>query len=189
MKNKTLFQFPGVYLLLCLTFTMSLHTYSQESDKSCSKPKIEVKEVKSGKSLVIKTTVPTSEIGPKMGEMYGKLFDFLGDNNIGPTGPPFTVYYKFEPEGNTTFETGIPVAEEVEGNGEILFKKFPEMKVISTMYTGAYENMMPVYEALTKYLEENNLESDGTSWEIYLTDPNEIEDPNENQTLIYFPVK
>ncbi len=188
MKNKSLFISSGIFFLVCLLLSFSFQVFSQESD-NITDLKIEVKKIESVKALVIKTSVPMNEIGPKMGEMYGKLFDFLEKNDIKPAGPPFAVYYEFNPEGNTTFETGIPVTENVEGNEEISFKEFPAMKVITTLYYGAYENLMPVYKALGKYLEKNKLESDGTTWEIYLTDPNEMEDPNENQTIIYFPIK
>ena len=188
MKNKSLFYSSGISFLICLLLSLSFKVFSQESN-DITGLKIEVKEVEAAKALVIKTSVPINEIGPKMGEMYGKLFGFLEENNIEPVGPPFAVYYEFNPEGNTTFETGIPVAQTVEGNEVISFKEFPAMKVATTIYTGAYETFIPVYEALSKYLEENKLESDGTTWEIYLTDPNEVEDPNENQTIIYFPIK
>ena len=63
------------------------------------------------------------------------------------------------------------------------------MKVVARFYTGAYENMMPVYHEMEKYMKDHELESDNTAWEIYLTDPNEVEDPNQNQTIIYFPLK
>jgi len=42
---------------------------------------------------------------------------------------------------------------------------------------------------LDQYLKDNKLESTGTTWEVYLTDPNEVASPEENQTLIYFPIK
>jgi effector-binding domain-containing protein len=134
-------------------------------------------------------TVPTAEIGPKMGEAYGKIFGYLGQNNIQPAGSPFAVYTEFNPNGNTTFEAGVPVAAQIESKGDILFKEYPAMKVLSTLYTGAYENMASVYEALTKYMKDKGLQSTSESWEVYLTDPSQVKTPAENQTLIYFPLK
>ena len=63
------------------------------------------------------------------------------------------------------------------------------MKAVSTLYTGSYENMEPVYNDIMKYIEENELESTGNSWEIYLTDPSKVASPDDNKTLIYFPIK
>jgi effector-binding domain-containing protein len=124
-----------------------------------------------------------------MGELYQQLFSYMGSAQIQPAGPPFAVYYSYEPEGNTVFETGIPVQGKSEGKGEIIYKEYPGMKVVSTLFIGAYEDMGHIYQALENYLKENKLESTGSSWEVYLTDPGEVESPDENKTLIYFPIK
>lgn len=62
-----------------------LKTISQENGK------IEVKQIKAVQAIVIKADVPTSEISQKMGELYAKLFGYLGQNQLQPAGPPFAV--------------------------------------------------------------------------------------------------
>jgi effector-binding domain-containing protein len=188
MKTKSLKKF-GLFSLLILAVSFSAFDYLNEPDKKKCETKIEIKNVESQKGLVIKVDVPTSEIGAKMGELYGQLFGYMGANNITPAGPPFAVYYSYEPEGNTVFEAGVPVQSKVAGSGNIVFKEFPVMKVVSTLYKGAYEEMEPVYISLDQYIKDNELESTGTCWEIYLTDPKEVASPDDNQTLVYFPIK
>lgn len=150
--------------------------------------KIEVKNIDASKALITKMDVETSQVGPSMGEAYGKLFAFLGQKNVQPTGAPFAVYLKFDPQGNTVYEAGVPVKEKVESTGDVQYKEYPAMKVVSVLHTGSYEKMIPVYEALDKYVKENKLKATGVSWEVYLTDPNETA-PEQNQTIIYFPIE
>lgn len=178
MKNKIKpfksFVFTAILFISCV---VSAQEYN-----------IEVKNVDATRAVIIKAETASSDIGQSMGEIYGKLFSFLGQKNVSPAGAPFAVYYKFDPQGNTEYEGGVPVKGKIETSGEISFKEYPAMKVVSVMYTGAYENMMPVYNAIDKYIKDNKLEKAGASWEVYLTDPDETT-PEKNQTIIYFPVK
>ncbi len=188
MKTKS-FKRIGMLSLFVLAVSFSAFDFIDEPGKENSEAEFEIKNVEAQKSLVIKADIPTSEIGPKMGEIYSQLFEYLEANNITPVGPAFAVYYSFEPEGNTVFEAGVPVKDKVKGSGDIAYKEYAAMKVVSTLYIGAYDNMMSIYTAMEKYLKDNKLESTGSSWEIYLTDPSEVATPDENQTLIYFPIK
>jgi effector-binding domain-containing protein len=148
-----------------------------------------IKQIDSQKALVLKADIPIAQISQKMGEMYGRLFDYLGEKNIQPTGAPFAVYYAFDPKGNVVFEAGVPIAANVEVKEDMVIKEFPAMKAATCLYKGAYEKMEPVYNELNKYIQDNQLKQTGISWEVYLTDPSTLKDPNENQTLIYFPVE
>ncbi|MFO7655612.1 MAG: GyrI-like domain-containing protein [Bacteroidales bacterium] len=187
MKTKPFFMMIAV-MLFFTGFNLSVSAQKKQSDCP-SGPKIEVKNVDAQKAFVIKAEVPTSEVGPKMGELYGKLFAYMGQNQVQPAGPPFAVYYSFDPKGNTVFEAGVPVAAKTGTDGDVVYKEFEAMKVVSTLYVGPYEKMLPVYEAMQKYVKDNNLKDNGTAWETYLTDPNEEKDPEKFQTIIWFPVK
>jgi effector-binding domain-containing protein len=162
---------------------------AQDTEKKYSHTDILVKEIDAQKALVMKADIPSSAIGEKMGEMYSTLFPYLQTKGIAPAGATFAVYYSYDPNGNTVFEAGVPIAEATEGNENITYKEFPVMKVVSTLYTGAYEDMSPVYIEIQQYMEENKIEWTGTSWEVYLTDPSMVKDKSQNKTIIYFPVK
>ena len=105
MKTKPLI----LKVLVCLFLAGQFHVAgAQDQEKTTVPLKIEIKHIDAQKALIIKADVPTSEVGPKMGEMYGELFSYLGQNQINPVGPPFAVYYSFDPQGNTIFEAGVP---------------------------------------------------------------------------------
>jgi len=179
MKNNLL-----CMIIMSFIFFLQSNVFSQGSHTP-----IEVKDMSAMKALVIKADIPMSELGTKMGEVYGKVFTYIGEKGLSPVGGAFAVYYSWEPNGNVVFEAGVPVSEKVEGSGDIEYKEFPQVKAVSTLYTGSYEGFHPVYADLQTYIAENKLETTGVSWEIYLTDPSTMQDPNQNQTLIYFPLK
>ncbi len=156
---------------------------------SFGQSKIEVKQIDAQKAVVIKITVPSSELMNKMGELYGSLFGYLGTNSIQPAGAPFAVYYEYNPQGNVTMEAGVPVSAEVKDADNIKYKEYPAMKVVSTLYVGPYDKVGPTYELIQKYLKDNNLQQAGATWEVYLTNPQEEQDQSKYQTMIYFPVK
>lgn len=183
MKTKLSLITIAITLVMCST---SAYLMAQESAKV---PKIERKEIAAQKAVSIRVAIPSSAIKQKMSEMYGKLYSYLGANNIQPTGVPFAVYYAFDPNGNTDFEVGIPVGTTVKSSGDIKFKEYPAMKVLAALYVGPYENSGPVYEALMKYAKDNKLETLAPMWEIYLTDPSKETDPAKYQTLIYHVLK
>jgi effector-binding domain-containing protein len=184
MKTKPFFM--KFLMILLLTGIYSLAVIAQESKECKTESKIEVKVMGAQKALVIKADVPTAEVGPKMGEIYGFLFNYTVQNQINPVGPPFAVYLSFDPEGNTVFEAGLPVAEVVSGSGEVEYREYPATKAVSLLYTGPYEKMGPAYEKIMQYISENNLKDKGIAQEVYLTDPNEEQDPEKFQTIINF---
>jgi effector-binding domain-containing protein len=126
--------------------------------------KFEIKEIGIQKTLILTMTVPSSQISQKMGEAYGKLFAYLGQKGITPTGAPFAVYKQYDPKGNTTFDAGVPVPSKVEGSGDMVYREYPAMKVLSTLYIGAYAKVEPVYGAMIKYMKDNGLKTSNVAW-------------------------
>jgi effector-binding domain-containing protein len=183
--KKHLFSFILLLGLLLPPFCL----YAQDKDSKAPGSVIKVQQVEVQKTIVVRFDVASSEIGPSMGKAFEKLFGFLGANGIAPVGPPFAVYYSYDPSGHTVFEAGIPVSDTVGGNDEVMYKEFPAMKVVTTQFQGPYDAMEPVYTELFNYIAANGLTSDGTSWEVYLTDPSQVADPKDNLSVIYLPLK
>lgn len=178
-----------LFAVLCCLQAGTINLNAQEGSGIAPGTAIELKQVDAMKAVVVKFDIPMAEIGEAMGQAYGKLYGFLGANGITPAGPPFAVYYSFNPGGNTVFEAGVPVGNAVKGNEEISFREFPAMQVVYTLYEGPYDAMEPTYGEMNKYMAEKGLESDSTAWEIYLSDPTQVTDPKDYQTIIYMPIK
>ena len=178
-----------VLLSLVMILVSVARINAQDEEKKWSNTPFEIKTIEAQKALVMKADVPMSDISAKMGEIYQSTFSYVMQNNIQPAGPAIAVYYSWDPEGNIVFEAGVPVTGEVNGQGDILLKEYPEMKALTTLYTGSYEDMEPIYGELMEYIKDKELEWTGTTWEVYLTDPEKVKDPSMNKTLIYFCLK
>ena len=182
-------KFQTVLLCLAMIIMTFAKANAQDEEKKWSSTPFEIKTVEAQKALVMKADVPMSDISTKMGEIYQATFSYVMENNIQPAGPAIAIYNSWDPEGNIVFEAGVPVASKAEGKGDIILKEYPEMKVLTTLYTGSYENMEPVYNKLMQYVKDEELEWTGVTWEVYLTDPQAVKDPAMNKTIIYFCLK
>src|SRR5512133_1770327 len=89
--------------------------------------KFEIKEIGIQKTVIVTMTVPSAQIGAKMGEAYAKLYAYFGQKGIQPVGAPFAVYTQDDTNGNTTFEAGMPVSSKVDGQGDVVYKEYPAM--------------------------------------------------------------
>jgi len=141
--------------------------------------------------LGIKTSMPANpeEIGPKMGEIFGKLMSYVAQANIQPIGMPLTVYYNLNSE-NIEMECGIPVGENTPVSGdEINLKKTGGVKVVKAIHMGDYHNLMNTYKEVAKYMEDNHLTEVGNPWEVYVTDPGQLPDTTQWITEVYYPVE
>jgi len=170
-------------------YQKSVTTLKGDTAKKCSQITIEVKELEAAKVLAIKATVKSDAVGAKLGELYPRLMDCLKESGIEMTGPPYSKYYSWDPEGETEMEAGIPVSGAVECEEDIEYIELPPCKVVTCMHTGPYEEIGPVYDAIQAYITEKGMTISGAVWEVYVTDPNSEPDPAKYKTQVYFPVE
>ena len=193
MKKINLLAITIVFLMAqTIVFGSDMHKPDMSSGDSvakCPEMNIIVKEVKAVKALTINATAPSMEVGAKLGELYPKLMNYIKEKEIQMAGPPFAIYHKWDPQGDTELAAGIPVAAETGGEGEIEYVEFPAMKVVTSIHFGPYESLGPVYEDIQKYINKKGLKINGSSWELYLIGPDTETDANKYQTQIYFPVE
>lgn len=138
----------------------------------------------------IRVPMPTNteEIGPKMGQLYGQLGAFMGQNSIAQVGMPMTVYY-INDDGSMDMEVALPTATLVENTSRnIIAKITPTGIVLKGIHMGDYNNLHSSYEEILKYAEDNNYEQAAAMYEIYVTDPGEVDTVNW-QTDIYIPIR
>jgi hypothetical protein len=59
------------------------------------------------------------ELGSVVPPLTGRVFDWLAARGIASAGPPFWRYVVVDMETKLELQTGVPLATQVEGNGEI----------------------------------------------------------------------
>lgn len=131
----------------------------------------------------------------QISDMIPELYEFAEKNGVVIVGAPIFVCHETsveeameaEAKGNADVEVVFPVAGDVKASGEIKHYELAGGKMAKTVHKGPYEAMVPTYEKLYAWLEENGKHIVGPTWEIYLSDPREVP-PEEYITEIYVPV-
>jgi effector-binding domain-containing protein len=140
-------------------------------------------------TLSIQDSAMVDMIGPKMGEMYGKLMGFMTERNIQMAGPPYTIYYSWDYNKPFVFEAGIPVQSPATGEGEIMTAEIAAGDVLCAPYYGSYEGTGSLHEKIQLYLAAKHIQYVGYPWEVYVTDPMTEPDTSKWLTMIYYRIK
>lgn len=143
--------------------------------------------------MYVTSSAKTSELGLKMGPMFGEVMGFVEQNNLQTAGMPFTVYNQInEANGTVIFSTALPVKENIvtpEGSN-VLCGYLEPTSAVKTVLKGNYTNLGEAYSKAKTYIKDENLIVDITKnmFEIYANDPGLVSNPAEWMTEIYIPV-
>lgn len=159
-----------------------------------TEPTLEHRPVQHFAGIRTLTTMPN--LGSAIMENHDRIYRWLGENNIEPSGPPFIRYHVIDMQGDMDVELGVPVAKPIEGNGTVKSNTLPEGDYLVTLYTGPYEDLISVTGNFLKWAGENDVHfrkspSDkGEVWEsrleYYIKDPGNETDPNKFETELAF---
>lgn len=122
------------------------------------------------KVLSIRTKSSMQELPEKIGEAYQEIFHYMMENNENPSGDPFVGYFNMD-MNNLDVEIGYPIGKTLPDRGNIKMSEIPSGRYASTVHTGPYKKLELAYNALTKWMDENNHKANGTCYEVYLNDP------------------
>ncbi len=130
-----------------------------------------------------------NEIGPKLGECYGKISDWIRKNDMKVTGAPLAIYHTFSETSAFDMEPAIPVNRATASSTDIKKGELPAQMVIVADYYGAYEKTGLAHEAIDQWAKNNGKNIIGAPWEQYITDPIAEPDTAKWLTKVYYPVK
>ena len=134
-----------------------------------------------------------SEIGAKMGLLFGQVSGFMSENKIPQDGMPFTIYNQIdELNSSTIFSACIPVANRVitPKDSPVLSGYMWPVTALKTTLKGNYQNLGEAYTKANEYIATNNLKLHPSAkmFEIYRNDPGLITNPANWLTEIYIPL-
>jgi effector-binding domain-containing protein len=86
---------------------------------------------------------------------------------------------------NLSVEMGFALNREAPGTDTIKAGFIPAGKKAVTLYKGAYRDMAPVYEAMSKWISESGHKPTGVVYEHYYNSPDEVPE-SELLTKIVF---
>jgi len=122
-------------------------------------------------------------------DAFKSLSEYLDKQGIKPAGPPMTIYTETDDAG-FSFEAAyvIAAAPAEPPKGDIAVGPAPTGKALKFVHRGSYDAMDSTYEAITNYLDDKHLESQGLFIEEYVTDP--VKTNAENLMVnVFVPVK
>jgi effector-binding domain-containing protein len=150
---------------------------------------IETVQAKSQPMIYVRRTssMAPDDIGKAMGEAFGMLGKFIGENNIAVAGPALSIYHDYSEKG-VVMDIGFPVAAGVEAGGEIELGETPGGKALKAVHRGPYDTLRNTYDALGDHMKENGIPMPPLSWEVYVSDPATTPEA-ELVTEIFMPVE
>lgn len=123
----------------------------------------------------------------ELGKAYHSIMEYLGELGEESVDMPFAAYYNMDME-NLDVEMGFPVLKTLPSKDEMCAGQIPAGKKAVCMYKGAYKEMGPVYEAMTKWISDNSQEPTGAVYEFYYNSPINVPE-SELLTKIVFLLK
>ncbi|MFD0977877.1 SRPBCC family protein [Salinimicrobium gaetbulicola] len=140
------------------------------------------------------TAAKLGEVNARASKMISQVSVYMDDNNISISGKPFIIYNQRDERNNSSiFSAAVPTPSQVitPSGSPVLNGYLAPQKVVKTTLKGHNKNAAEAWEKTYRYIEENGLEVDprGQAFEIFITNPLEVENPALWVTEIYIPVQ
>lgn len=140
-------------------------------------------------ALVIPATTTSDTLSAMLAELLPEVFVYALASGAGPSGPPFTRYLAWNPDGSVELEAGVPVLRPAPDSGRIRCIEIDDTQAAVVVHTGPYEELGEAYAALGAWVKANGRETAGPCLESYLTDPAQVADPAGCRTEVIWPVR
>jgi effector-binding domain-containing protein/carbon monoxide dehydrogenase subunit G len=160
-----------------------------------SKPPVAQKEIKIEATTVTEThylavrdTVSVFSISSKLGLFYHQVGEVMKKQKLNMAGAPFAIYYT-ESKTNWDMDAAIPTDKPGKADGIVKPGTIKSGHAVVAHYFGDYMKVSAAYEALHKWIAQNDKKIIGAPWEVYMNDPGIETDTAKWQTDVYFPVQ
>lgn len=151
---------------------------------------ISLEESYATNALVIAIEGTMEEIGPQMMTGFPELYQEVEAQGLTPAGPAFAHYLDFDEAANFSHVLlGAPVNKEGKASGRVVPKFYEKTKAVAATHYGKYDYFRESYDAIGKFIMDNNLEVTGEAFEVYINGAMESENPMDWETMIAFPLK
>ena len=149
---------------------------------------IGIQDIAETKALVIKERVHQDEMSEVVPKDIAEVHAYVQELGLGFHGPPLCVCPFPNQDGTLDAEIGWPVPDDVPGRGHIELLTLPATRALVMKHVGPFTALGSSYRLMSELMEENGLTAAAAPREIYVTDPEEVSDPNQYETLIVWPI-
>ena len=143
----------------------------------------------------IREPVTMETIG-RIADRLPELFAWLGKQGVEPSDAPFFRYWVIDMDRELDVEVGVPVAEAIPGDGDIVAGTLPAGRFVTTTHIGHPDELIDATSRLLDWADEQGVRWDvqetpqGDAWgcrlEIYRTDPAVEPDMSRWETDLVF---
>jgi DNA-binding transcriptional MerR regulator len=147
-----------------------------------------IDEVEEQRLIAVVDRAHTDEMSTVVPRGITEVHDYLEEVGAVPVGPPVCVCPFPDDEGMVETTVGWPVAPEVPGRGRIVVETLLATRALLLTHTGPYTELGRSYRLMSEAMERNGLTGTGPPREIYRTDPAQVPDPNDYETVIVWPI-
>ena len=130
-------------------------------------------------------TAPTVLVD-QIGRAIGEVIHHLNEAGVAPVGPP---YARTTWEPGTDLEIGVPVSVVVSGGGRVVAGELPGGTMAATTHLGPHDTIAATAAKLRRWIAQQGFAENGTPWEVYVTNPREVPDPNQWEHELVYPVR
>ena len=148
----------------------------------------DVRQVAAQPALFVKRTCKQGEIGATLGPALAAVGMAMRKLGAKAAGPPFTRYTAWR-DADCDLEAGQTVVNAVQSNdSDVQSGQLGGGQTLHTTHVGHYDKLREAYEAGARWLASNKREPNGPPWEVYVTDPGEVANPDDWKTEIFWPL-
>jgi len=136
----------------------------------------------------VKFHTTLSKITTDISAGFEALVRSFGRADVTPSGTPMILYHNvIDHESGGDVEIAIPVDSAFAKDGDIDGRELEGGTMATVIHRGRYTEIAPAYHSLTKWVSENGYEIVGPTREIYLNDPQAVEETGL-LTRLEFPI-
>lgn len=146
---------------------------------------VKLTEVSPMSILYIRKLVQQYEYPQEYEQCYGQLLKRIANEKLTMIAPPMVLFHsnEFSPFGLDT-EFAIAIKESVADT-----RQFHPGLCLKTVLRGPYSQLSSVYTKQREWAEKEGYVSSDAVFEVYITDPSDVNCENDLITEIYYPVK
>ena len=189
------FMIPKMKFMIGKDYELGLAMLAGHLDAEADHPEIQFHEIDTEESMHCLCESFACDLETMQKLMYKgfpKLLTFVSENNINTTGNPISVYHKVNPKKMYFVgDMAIPVSKDTHNTGDYQLKEIGGGKYFKVSLKGSYEFLELAWNAAYSHLYMKKIKPDfkRSSYEIYETNPEAVDNTNEIITILNIPVK
>ena len=150
--------------------------------------RVKIVETKTIMYIGKRLRVDAAEIGSEMGKAFNEIIDYLSKGGHKISGKPFSIYYNSEPE-DFDILVALQIEKEIESTNDFETGVLPAGHAAMISHFGNYYNLPATYHIIREWLQDENYQIIGNSWEVYINDPASEPDSSNLETRIFIPIR